>query len=499
MVKSLDGLISFLLDEVSFCGQEGARPSDFVEYVNNYYGHSSEGAEATTVTPLDNVSASTSFAVDRPFLEQVWKWLVQHPEIRVGKNGEGNKLSLSQVEASYQKAPWDSHPGNDLQRINDGTQHELVLENPAAQSAQSAPINTSDQKQASQKQIKKSAVLAASSSEHRLYTTKARVWQAIAGHAPDDSKIQPAQFQCLSIISSRRSQGILQSELVKVSGQDKRSVPKRTDLLAAGGYIHKRPVLAKGMKTSILYAKRFAPSAGPLLPAAVSSKCSSGESQPGEAMFIDYRTVYDAILDILREPRIVTIVDLKERLVGTDHRRLYRVLTYSQNGLQITPSKSMWKSMTGRMAQIGLTKKVHARAHYEERAPGRRMVCLKLLRDPVERDYETLMATNVIESTVDDGAIAQNSEAESVKNSDAAEKIGIHSANDFGEPPSQQLGEGASMAPQWRSEQDVNHLLFDTVNASGTQGISTKVMLVLTYFKVLADYLPGPSASYLWR
>lgn len=155
--------------------------------------------------------------------------------------------------------------------------------------------------------------------------------------------------------------------------------------------------------------------------------------------------------------------------------------------------------MTRRMAQIGLIKKIHARAHHEERAPGRRMACLKLLRDPVERDYETLMTTNVTESTIDDAAMAQDTEAESDKNSDAAEQIGIRPAIDFREPPIQQLEEGARMAPQWRSEQDVNHLLFNIVNASGIQGISTKVTLVLTYLNFLADYLPGPSASYLWR
>ena len=260
--------------------------------------------------------------MDRPFLEQVWNWLVQHPEIRVGKNGEGNKLSLSQVEASFQKDTGNISPENALQRINSETQQESLLGSSVTRSAHPARIKGLDQKQAPPKRKEKSAMLPASVSEYRLYTTEARAWQAIAGHGPDYSRIQPLEFQCLSIISSRRNHGILQSDLVKISDQDKRSVPKRTDLLAAGGYIDKRPVLTKGMKTSLLYAKRFAPGSGPLLSDAISSQCSSGGSQTGGAVFIDYRTVYDAILDILREPRIVTIIDCKERLVGTDNSKL---------------------------------------------------------------------------------------------------------------------------------------------------------------------------------
>ena len=136
--------------------------------------------------------------------------------------------------------------------------------------------------------------------------------------------------------------------------------------------------------------------------------------------------------------------------------------------------------MIGRMAQIGLIRKVYARAHHEDRAPGRRMACLKLLRDPVERDWETFMVTSIAESTVNDGAAAQDREADNERHSNASEQIGTHSAIDVREPSIQQLEENTRMPPQWRSEKGVDHMLFETVNASGTQGISTMVMLVFT-------------------
>jgi transcription factor C subunit 3 len=66
------------------------------------------------------------------------------------------------------------------------------------------------------------------------------------------------EFDLLSHIAVTRSEGILQGELVRVSGQDKRSVPKRTDALQKKGYILKEVVYQRGMRTSRLISKKFA-------------------------------------------------------------------------------------------------------------------------------------------------------------------------------------------------------------------------------------------------
>ena len=273
--------------------------------MNNYYAASPEETESTTLAALGEGPVSNGVTVDRPFLEQIWRWLVQHPDIRVGKNRESHNFSLSQAEASYQESVGESHPQKGLGNP------------PASQFAHSIPINPVGPKQVPSNNDNESAILRASTSELRLYTTEARVWQAIAGHGPDDRRVPPSQFRCLSIISSRRSQGILQTDLVKISGQDKRSVPKRTDSLAENGYIEKRPVLSKGIKTSLLFAKRFAPNTGRIISNATVSEKGSGRPPVREAKFIDYRSVYDATVEILREPKIVTIIDCKKRLVCT--------------------------------------------------------------------------------------------------------------------------------------------------------------------------------------
>lgn len=65
-----------------------------------------------------------------------------------------------------------------------------------------------------------------------------------------------ASFQCLQIIGRHREEGILQTELTRLSGQDKRSVPSRTNLLSKRGYIEKISVLAS-RNTSKLTLTKF--------------------------------------------------------------------------------------------------------------------------------------------------------------------------------------------------------------------------------------------------
>ena len=100
----------------------------------------------------------------------------------------------------------------------------------------------------------------------RLYTSENRMWHALAGHGPDPNKIKALDFACLSMIAACGSKGIFQHELVKLSGQDKRSLPARTDRLHNDGYIEKTRAPfqqlhpRKIIKTSHLVLKRFAKS-----------------------------------------------------------------------------------------------------------------------------------------------------------------------------------------------------------------------------------------------
>ena len=82
------------------------------------------------------------------------------------------------------------------------------------------------------------------------------MWFAVTGDGPNHEKVPRLDFVCLTVIASRRGHGILQPDLVRATGQDKRSVPTRTRRLSERGYIVKKPVNAGG-KTSLLVLKRF--------------------------------------------------------------------------------------------------------------------------------------------------------------------------------------------------------------------------------------------------
>lgn len=97
----------------------------------------------------------------------------------------------------------------------------------------------------------------------RLYASENRMWHALAGHGPDLSKIKSLDFVCLSIIAACGPKGVLQHDLTRISGQDKRSLPARTDRLRDGGYVEKTPVCVqlsnpvRALNTSRCTLKRF--------------------------------------------------------------------------------------------------------------------------------------------------------------------------------------------------------------------------------------------------
>ncbi|KAF2272684.1 uncharacterized protein EI97DRAFT_483499 [Westerdykella ornata] len=91
----------------------------------------------------------------------------------------------------------------------------------------------------------------------RIYVSQNRTWHAVAGHSMDFKRLSAMKFVLLSIIASRGPEGINQPELTVLSGQDKRSVPARTDELAKDGYIEKSPVASRNGPTSRCVHKRF--------------------------------------------------------------------------------------------------------------------------------------------------------------------------------------------------------------------------------------------------
>lgn len=166
-----------------------------------------------------------------------------------------------------------------------------------------------------------------SEQELRLYTTEDRMWHTLTGHGPDVSKVPPLDFTCLGIIAAHGPNGIIQPNLVKISGQDKRSVPARTQRLCDNGYIIKRPTQAEGSRTSLCILKRFAADCSPHEPALaltwagpslgwVDTTVTSTLHPCFRSGETDLSALSGAIFEILRETKIIAREDLKGRLVS---------------------------------------------------------------------------------------------------------------------------------------------------------------------------------------
>ena len=267
----------------------GASVKDFLHYIDLFYSNGSDEQNLPR-------GLAISQSIDRAFQEQVWKWLSRHPDIRVGRDGKANGLNLSQAEAFVQRHTVSSPRAFGQDDYHAQTESTTVAEG-TSDSLAKATSSTSDQ------------------CTLRIYSSPKQMWLAVAGHGPDNDKVQRLDFQCLMAIASCRENGILQTDLIRVTGQDKRSVPPRTQRLYEHGYISKVSVTAKAARTSMLFLRRFAPKEG-FQP--TSSQTSFTNSHNPLFKYSKFKQIEDLLqraLDLIREHRIMIWNDLKRKLV----------------------------------------------------------------------------------------------------------------------------------------------------------------------------------------
>ena len=238
---------------------------DFITHVKNYYqipiedGQTQDGDH-----PIPHSGLASN--VDRPFLEQVWKWLLQNPDIRLGGYAGLKQLTLSEVEARNAAI---EQPGRSISVAQESDHSKTIAPSEASNAPTIVQDGDDTQTQQTAKSVSARTETAAVSQEAkfnpgiRLYASNDRMWHALTGHAPDSNKVKSLDFICLSIIAACGPKGILQPDLVRISGQDKRSLPARTDRLHNGGYIEKKGVRVelvnppRSLNTSKCTLKRF--------------------------------------------------------------------------------------------------------------------------------------------------------------------------------------------------------------------------------------------------
>ena len=107
----------------------------------------------------------------------------------------------------------------------------------------------------------------------------------------------PCSFECLQVIAAHGPAGILQPDLRKITGQDKRSLPSRTDSLAKAGYITKEQVIAKGSNTAILKLRRFVKDGATSGPHHVRAY-SDVKTSAAETSVLNYDAWYDQMMKV---------------------------------------------------------------------------------------------------------------------------------------------------------------------------------------------------------
>ncbi|KAM0813544.1 hypothetical protein AB5N19_13539 [Seiridium cardinale] len=222
MEQGLDELIEWLLNKIAFSGLEGLSAKEFVEAVKSFYRQQGDGADNPVDPEPALVEDQEAEAGDIAHASVVWQWVVRRKDVIIKPESLGG-------------LPFE----------------ELVSPLQGSSRTSTAPASG----RASTKTDPSSVT---SRDEARLLLSEERQWKVIAGHGPDYKRIPLFEWRALVAIASVGDAGILQGDLTRLTGQDKRSLPTRTDSLARKGYIIKQQTTLRGCRTSKLWLAQFA-------------------------------------------------------------------------------------------------------------------------------------------------------------------------------------------------------------------------------------------------
>jgi hypothetical protein len=214
----------------------------------------------------------------------------------------------------------------------------------------------------------------------RLFAGEKYAYKVLTGSADDKNKMGRLIFHCLSIIGAHGSAGILQPDLRKIAGQDKTSVPGRTDKLANWGYIEKRAVLAHGTHTSLLILSRFAQAETANEESAEQGLATANGTLAGNLTgrpVIDYDLSFDSTISLMKaQPNwLIAVQDLRLGL-----------------GIHLKKFETRYlMRCIRRMANSGCFRKLSAKPTDEDGMPiaSHGVRCVQLMREPTEEDRST--------------------------------------------------------------------------------------------------------------
>lgn len=419
------------------------------------------------------------------FARGAWKWLVARPNVLVGANRRWNKLSLDEVlalpeavspgETASTAAQGDTPapgntpvPGNTtVPGDNSVPRSTPAPGNTPLPGGAPAPEAPSSQVPVSTPKKRTANTKPTLTTRPRIQVTEETVWQAITGHGVDYKQIPRLEWHLLQGIAPTKHDGILQGDLRRLVGQDKRSVPKRTDFLAAKGYIVKRSIMVRASKTSKLWLAGFAPSTTAEGGEASQSKDVKMTKEiltrdlsavPWHAKWtgadIDVETFAGSVIAIVKAWSVMRYSDLRLKMGVDELRWQMRVMA----------------RLTRNLVDMGIIKYTAATFSNSRKVW---KDCVKFIRDPTEAEWAKVLATGKKTSKYTD--LSKDRQPKPFALS-MADKLTTQSS----EAPNKSNGEGANgAAPSkpttsgpagWVPEKPLAQTLFDAVDAAGPAG-----------------------------
>lgn len=315
-----------------------------------------------------------------------------------------------------------------------------------------------------------------------ICATEDRIWQTVAGHGVDWRRLPKLQFQCLCVIAAHGPQGVLQPDVVALTGQDKRSVPKRTDTLAENGYITKEPCQGGGSKTSLLKLKKFANQA--LSSDSITRLASTtARVKDGDNMAAVIR--YDQWWDIITE----RLLEAEGNVV------LYKDLSQAIGALGSKIGTRALNRFAWRLVEIGLIRRLGATSDDVDHAGDpldTRTRYIKLLRPPTSNDKDLFMTflkkgtlekadgTNAAEGLIDEEVSKSNLLLDDELMDDAMLDNAKSSLLDSSLSMDLASSENESLKqspPVWSPELSISNIIFEVVASFGPRGASSQVCI----------------------
>ncbi|KAK7741945.1 hypothetical protein SLS62_010880 [Diatrype stigma] len=395
-------------------------------------------------------------ASDLGLASKVWGWLVVRNDVSVGPNRKFNHLPLEEVLCIYEreKAP-------------------PTAENPEATPSQQTPSKASSSRPS--KSSHKSDGIP-ETAEPRLYVSEERQWKTLTGHGPDLKRIPLFEWKALVDIASVKQDGILQGDLVRLTGQDKRSLPTRTDALAKKGYIIKQPILLRGCRSSKLWLRQYAENAQeeakrdglPLEELDLSKETLMKDLHPVSFCHhwngdrLDYLAIAQGFVAITKAWGIIRYCDLRTKM-GVDER---------VPQMRALAKSSRWFTNIGSITFVA-ARFANSSKLFKD--------CVKFLRDPTPDEWKKFRSipTNHIKAPSSrigkrgqasrDNAKSKTktkpSKAEKVDNGDQVKRL-------VSKSPDALLDQMEVRSSSWIPQKPFINTVFDIIKRSGAEGSS---------------------------